>query len=108
MCMCRRLRSGHEGGQVPNPYTKLTGTDTLRVIGRILEDAKHIFDKKIRNRKGHAGESPHKKAGRVGKILIKRGETILDCVHPRIAMIKPTRIWMSKDPGTQKKRMLQG
>jgi hypothetical protein len=82
------LRSGHEGGQVPNPYTKLTGTDTLRVIGRILEDAKHIFDKKIRNRKGHAGESPHKKAGRVGKILIKRGETILDCVHPRIAMIK--------------------
>ena len=100
--MCRRLRGSHEGRQVPNPHTKLTGTDTLRVIGRILEDAKHIFDKKIRNRKGHARESPHKEVGRVQKILVKRGETILDRVYPRIAMIEPTRNWMSEDPGTQK------
>jgi len=84
------LRGGHESGQVPNPYTKLTGPDTLRVIGRIVEDAKHIVDKKICNRKSHAYESPHEEVGRVGKILIKRGEAILDRVHPRIAMIKPT------------------
>jgi hypothetical protein len=85
-----RLR-GHETGQVPNPNTKFTGTYTLRVISWIVEDAKHIFDKKIRNRKGHAGESPHEEVGRVGKILIERGATIIDRVHPGIAMIKPMR-----------------
>jgi hypothetical protein len=69
--MCRRLRGGHESGQFPNPYTKLTGTNTLRVISWIVEDTKHIFDKEISNRKSHAGESPHKEVGRVGKILIK-------------------------------------
>ena len=103
MCMRRRLRSGHESRQVPNPHTKLTSTDTLRVIGRILEDAKHIFHKEIRNRKGHARKSPHEEVGRIQKILVKGGETILDRVHPRIAMIEPTRNWMSDDPGTQKK-----
>jgi len=100
--MCRWLRGGHESGQVPNPYTKLTGTNTLRVISWIVEDAKHIVDKKIRNGKGHAAESPHEKVGRVQKILIKRGATILDRVHPGIAMIKPTRIEMSEDPGTKR------
>jgi hypothetical protein len=69
--MCPRLRGDHESRQVPNPYTKLTGTDTLRVIGRIVEDAKHIVDKKICNGKSHAGKPPHKEVGRVGKILIK-------------------------------------
>jgi hypothetical protein len=86
------LRGSHESGQVPNPYTKLTGTNALRVVGRVVEDAKHIFDKKICNRKSHAGKSPHEEVGRIGKILIKRGETILDCVHPGVAMIKPKRI----------------
>jgi len=78
------------------------GTDTLGVISRIVEDAKHIVNKKICNRKSHAGESPHEEVGRVGKIVIERGETILDSVNPGVAMIKPTRIWMSEDPGTQK------
>jgi hypothetical protein len=90
--MCCRLRGSHESGQVPNPYTKLTGTNTLRVISWIVEDAEHVFDKKIRNRKSHAGESPHEEVGRVGKILIKRVATILDRVHPGIAVIKPMRI----------------
>jgi hypothetical protein len=86
------LRGSHESGQVLNPYTKLTGTNTLRVISWIVEDAKHIFNKKIRNRKSHAGESPHEEVGRVGKIEIERGATILHRVHPGIAMIKPTQI----------------
>jgi hypothetical protein len=90
--MCRRLRGGHESGQLPNPYPKLTGTNTLRVISWIVEDAKHIFDKEIRNRKSHAGESPHEEVGRVEKILFKRGTTIPDRVHPGIAMIKPMKI----------------
>jgi hypothetical protein len=90
--MSRRWQGGHENGQVSNPFTKFTSTNTLRVIGWILEDAKHIFDKEIRNRKSHAGESPHEEADRVGKVLIKRGATTLDRVHPGIAMIKPTGI----------------
>ena len=89
VCMCHQLRGGHESRQVPNPYTKLTSTNTLRVISWIVEDAKHIFDKKIRDRKSHAGESSHEEVGRVGKILVKRGAAILDRVHPGIAMIKP-------------------
>jgi hypothetical protein len=86
------LRGGHESGQVPNPYTKLTGTNTLRVISWIVEDAKDVFDKEIRNGESHPGESPHEEVGRVGKILFKRGAATLDRVHPGITMIKPTRI----------------
>jgi hypothetical protein len=106
--MRRRLRSGHTSRQVPNPYTKLTGTDTLRIVGWIVEDAKHIVDKKICDRKSHTGKPPHEEVGRVQKILIERGETVLDRVNPWIAVIEPTRIWMSEDPGSQKDRTLQG
>ena len=65
-----------------NPFTKFTGTNKLRVIGWILKDAKHIFDKEICNRKCHASESPHEEADWVGKVLIERGATTLGHVHP--------------------------
>ena|SRR5229473_5108342 len=64
------------------PIHPIHCTNTLRVISWIPEDPKHIFDKEIRNRKSHAGESPHDEGDRVGKVLIKRGATALDRVHP--------------------------
>jgi hypothetical protein len=82
---------------VPDPYAKLTSTDALGVVGGVIKNAEHILDEKVCHRESHAGESPHEEAYGIGKILIKRGETILDRIHPGVAMIKPTRMSMSKD-----------
>jgi hypothetical protein len=98
VCMRCRLRSSHERGQVTDPPAKLAGTDTLQVVGGIIEDAKHVLDEKVGNGKSHTGKSPHKKLRRVGDILRKRGAAILDRVHPRIAMVKPAGTRMSEDP----------
>jgi hypothetical protein len=93
MAMCHRLRRAHESRQIPNPDTKLVGADTLRVVGGIIEDTEDIFHKKVCNREGHAGESPHEEVGPVGEILIERRATIPvpDGVYPGIAMINPSR-----------------
>lgn len=96
MCMRPWLRRTHESGQIPNPHTKLASANALRIIGGVVKDAEDIFDKEIRNRKSHSGESPHEEFGPVGKILIEGGAAM--CVHPRVAMINPRRIGLSDDP----------
>jgi len=90
--MCLRLRGCHESRQVPNPYAKLASINTPRVIGRVVKDAEHVLDKKVRHRESHARESPHEEAHRVRKILIKRGATTVGRVYPGVVVIEPTRM----------------
>jgi hypothetical protein len=102
--MCRQLRRAQKSRQIPNPCTKLVGANTLRVIGGVIKDAEDIFDKKVYNRKCHTSESPHEEVNRVRKIPIKRGASILNCIHPGVDMINPNRVWISEDSEEQENK----
>jgi len=76
---------------------------TPRVVSRVTKNAEHILDKKACHGESHAGEMPHEEAHRVGKISVKRRETIHECVYPGTAVVNPTKMWMKKDAKNKEK-----